>query len=266
MPQPVPAAQQGVISDLAAGADERRRGAGAGGALVDPLARSEQEEPHRRMARRTRRRRRGAAGPTLLAAGLGPRRRLAELLEPVPPATLPVVMRWIGAILRGVELAEEIEDASGRISDLVSAVKEYSYLDRGAEQEIDLHDGLESTLTMLGHKIGQGIEVVREYDPDAAAHHRLRGRAQPGLDEPDRQRFRRRSAAVGAGDTSAPARRDHVLVLVIATTAPASPGRLQMRIWEPFFTTKTDRGGHRGWAWTSPAASSVGRHRGDMRL
>ena len=46
----------------------------------------------------------------------------------------------------------------------MKAIKEYSYMDQRPQQEIDLHDGIESTLTMLGHRLRQGVTVVREYD------------------------------------------------------------------------------------------------------
>ena len=53
---------------------------------------------------------------------------------------------------------------AGRISALIGAAKQYSQLDRSPLQELDLHDGLESTLTMLKHKLETGVEVVRDYD------------------------------------------------------------------------------------------------------
>jgi signal transduction histidine kinase len=233
--QPVPAAQQGMISGLAAGAEDRRR---TEAAPLDPLARSEEEERITEWLAARNVDDAARLAPTLLAAGLRPR-RLAELLEPIPSATLPVVMRWIGAILRGVELAEEIEDASGRISDLVNAVKDYSYLDRAPMHEVDVHDGLESTLKILAHKIGPGIEIVREYDrtlPRITAYPgelnqvwtNLIDNAIDALGGPSgRGRITIRTSLDG----------DHVLVQVI-DNGPGIPRPLQIRIWEPFFTTK----------------------------
>src|SRR2546422_7285169 len=70
----------------------------------------------------------------------------------------------IASIITIARLIGEIENSTKRISDLVRAIKEYSYMDQAAMQEIDLHQGLESTLTILGHRFKGGIRVVREYD------------------------------------------------------------------------------------------------------
>jgi signal transduction histidine kinase len=62
-------------------------------------------------------------------------------------------------------MIEEIRQGATRISDLVAAIKQYTYMDQGAEQEIDIHSGIESTLTILAHKLrGKAIEVEREFD------------------------------------------------------------------------------------------------------
>ena len=58
----------------------------------------------------------------------------------------------------------EIADSVTRISTLVDAAKQYSQLDRAPYQVVDVHDLLDSTLLMLGGKIGDGITVVRDYD------------------------------------------------------------------------------------------------------
>ena len=60
-------------------------------------------------------------------------------------------------------LLSELQDAVRRISDLVAAVRSYSQMDRASAQRIDVRDGLESTVTMLGHKLKGGVTVVREY-------------------------------------------------------------------------------------------------------
>ena len=63
-------------------------------------------------------------------------------------------------------LTREIEASTGRISELVRAIKEYTYMDQAPEQEIDVHRGLESTLTMLKFRLKRGVEVKREFDPN----------------------------------------------------------------------------------------------------
>ncbi len=67
--------------------------------------------------------------------------------------------------LSASRLVNEIEQSVSRISDLVGAIKEYSYMDQAPEQEIDVHSGLESTLTILAYKLRKkSIRLVREYD------------------------------------------------------------------------------------------------------
>ena len=92
-------------------------------------------------------------------------------------------------------LMGEIEDSTTRISTLVSAAKQYSQMDRAPHQWVDVHDGLDATLVMLGRQARHGITVVKEYDRTLPTIPRVRGRAEPGLDQPHRQRRRARWTA-----------------------------------------------------------------------
>ena len=60
-------------------------------------------------------------------------------------------------------LLSQVEQSTGRIAELVKAVKSYSYMDQSPMQEVDIHEGIESTLTMLGHKL-KNVTVVRAFD------------------------------------------------------------------------------------------------------
>jgi hypothetical protein len=89
------------------------------------------------------------------------------------PELLDQAIHWIGYALETEQLMTDIEDATGRVSSLVSAAKQYSQMDRAAHQWIDVHSGLDSTLVMLTHKIGNGVKVVKDYDrtlPQIPAH------------------------------------------------------------------------------------------------
>jgi signal transduction histidine kinase len=80
------------------------------------------------------------------------------------PLTLPV-MRWIGASLAARQLVGELADSTTRMSNLVTAIKRYAYARPGQAQEVDLREGLEMTLTLLGHKLKHtSITVRRDYD------------------------------------------------------------------------------------------------------
>jgi hypothetical protein len=78
----------------------------------------------------------------------------------------------------------EVKESTRRVSAIVAAVKSYSQMDRASRQHVDVTDGLESTLVMLGHKIGDGIEIVRDYGADVPPDRRVCRRAQPGVDQP----------------------------------------------------------------------------------
>ena len=77
---------------------------------------------------------------------------------------LDSAVRWIGYTVETELLMNEIEDSVTRISTLVGAANQYSQLDRAPYQVVDVHDLLDSTLVMLGGKIGPDITVVKDYD------------------------------------------------------------------------------------------------------
>lgn len=75
------------------------------------------------------------------------------------------MFEWVAASITALSLAEELQESTGRMTSLVGAVKSYAYMDRGDVVEIDLHEGLETTVVVLGHKLKQtSIKMVREYD------------------------------------------------------------------------------------------------------
>jgi signal transduction histidine kinase len=80
-------------------------------------------------------------------------------------AATGAMLGWVAASLTARSLAAELQESTERMSGLVGAVKSYAYMDRGDLVEVDLHEGLETTLVVLGHKLKHtSIEVVREYD------------------------------------------------------------------------------------------------------
>jgi signal transduction histidine kinase len=103
--------------------------------------------------------------PPLAAAGVDIAwcERAARVLE--GPALEPG-LEWVASTLSAATLLAEIKESSRRISELVAAVKSYSQMDRASMQRIDVTDGLESTLVMLGHKLRGGVTVVRDYGAD----------------------------------------------------------------------------------------------------
>ena len=72
-------------------------------------------------------------------------------------------LAWVSATVSSKTLLAELKDAVRRISELVAAVRSYSQMDRASAQLTDVREGLESTLTMLGHKLKGGVTIVRDY-------------------------------------------------------------------------------------------------------
>ena len=92
---------------------------------------------------------------------------------------------WLEARLNLKSLVGQVEQSTGRIAELVKAVKSYSYMDQSPMQEMDIHEGIESTLTMLGHKL-KNVTVDPGFRSLRSAHHGLWQRTEPGLDQPHR--------------------------------------------------------------------------------
>jgi signal transduction histidine kinase len=92
--------------------------------------------------------------------------KIEEIAEVVGVDALPDVLHRINGSLLAARMVKEIDQSATRIFELVRAVKEYTYMDQAAEQEIDIHAGIESTLTILAYKLrSKSIQVDREYDP-----------------------------------------------------------------------------------------------------
>ena len=176
---------------------------------------------------------------------------------------LEPALRWLNYTVETELLMNEIEDATTRISTLVGAAKQYSQLDRAPFQVVDVHDLLDSTLLMMSAKIGKGVHDRQGLRPLAAADPGLRHRAQPGLDEPDRQRGvgdgrdRHADHPHGAGRRQRARRgRRH---------GPGIPDDIKDRIFEPFFTTKPVGEGT-GLGLDIAWRIVVNKHHGDLRV
>ncbi len=223
---------QFVDSDEARQAIEELLGARDSARSMDSLARSEREEALAlRLEDKGVDRAWDIAG-SLADAGL----EADDLTACVLP---PAAFTWLGAHLSAETLLREIEEASARVSALVSAVKSYSHMDGGtARVPTDVHAGLESTLAMLAHRVRQcNVAVVREFAPDLPPVHGHPGELNQvwthlldnAVDAVQRDTGRI-TIRTGLRDT-------HVLV-EIRDNGRGIPDELQARVWEPFFSTK----------------------------
>jgi signal transduction histidine kinase len=211
----------------------------------------------------------GAAGvedawevaPSLVAAGLD--EAWIDRVIGCTGAAAPAAVRWLAIGLDIESLVGEIRNSAGRISELVAAMRDYSHLDKGPFEEVDVHDGLTKTLVMLSHKLKKGVKVVKDYDPGLP-----RIRARPGeLKQVWTNIIANAVDAMdGQGTLTIRTTRDRDCVFVeIGDTGPGIPHEMQRRIFEPFFTTK-DVGQGTGLGLDISYRIVVRRHHGDIQV
>jgi len=188
---------------------------------------------------------------------------LENVQENVGDSLLGNVLFWIDVTLQELELLDEIEHSTVRISTLVQAVKDYSYMDQAPLQEIDVHQGIENTLTILSHKLKQGVVVTREYDcdvPRISAYGSELNQVWTNLID------NAIDAMNGQGEiwirTSC---ESDFLLVEIADNGPGIPGEIQAHIFEPFFTTK-GVGKGTGLGLHIAYRVVVEQHQGDIRV
>jgi len=172
-------------------------------------------------------------------------------------------LRWLAYTIESELLMNEIADSVTRISSLVDAARQYSQLDRAPYQVVDVHELLDSTLMMLGAKIGPGITVVKDYGTGLP-----RIPAYPGeLNQVWTNLIDNAVAAMdGTGRLTVRTALDRDQLLVeFADTGTGVPPDIQDRIFEPFFTTKPVGQGT-GLGLDISWRIVVGRHHGDLRV
>ena len=190
---------------------------------------------------------------------------LEEVAGRVPDGeALDEVLGWLAAQLTAEELLREIEGSSARISGLVKAVKAHSHMDKAHLKEIDVHDGLDSTLLMLGHKIKKGsVTVERDYDrglPPICAYPGALNQVWTNLID------NAIDAVEGDGTVRVRTSGENGRVLVeISDDGPGIPEEVRESIFEPFFTTK-DAGKGTGLGLDISRRVVVDDHKGDIRV
>jgi signal transduction histidine kinase len=160
---------------------------------------------------------------------------LEKLASKLPPASHAEGFAWLEARLNLKLLLTQIEQSTSRISELVKAVKSYSHMDQSPMQEIDVHAGIESTLTMLGHKL-KNVTLRRAFDttaPRIMAYGSELNQVWTNLID------NAIDAVNGTGKICVgTCCEDNQIVVEIVDNGPGIPEEIQSRIFEPFFTTK----------------------------
>jgi signal transduction histidine kinase len=175
---------------------------------------------------------------------------------------LPVLLRWLGAGYSVYSLLDEVITSAERIAEIVKAVKSYSYLDQAPLQEVNVHDGLESTLVILKHKLKQGVAIKREFAGDLP---RIEAYASELNQIWTNIVDNAIDAMNGQGEIRLRTYADDPFVVVeICDNGPGIPPNIQSRIFEPFFTTKPP--GIGTGLGLNIAYNIVNKHRGQIKV
>jgi PAS domain S-box-containing protein len=177
--------------------------------------------------------------PVLVRAGVG-EAELSRLSEVFPVEQFGPALRWISGSVAIRDEAEIVGRSTRRISELVGAVKAYSFMDRAVEQEVDVHEGIENTLVILAHKV-KNITIRREYDRSLPKVRALgSGLNQVWTNVIDNAV----DATNGHGTITIRTRREGDRAIVeVADNGCGIPEGDVSRVFEPFFTTKPQGSG-----------------------
>jgi signal transduction histidine kinase len=173
--------------------------------------------------------------PVLADAGVRVE-HLERLAQKFSAPAMGAVIRRFGATLEISRLLTDIEHSSCRISELVKAIKEYSFMDEAPRQEVDVAKGIESTLVMLNHKLKHGVSVVKNFDPNLPrifSYGSELNQVWTNLID------NAADAMKGKGELRIRTMREGDEVLVeFVDNGPGIPPEIQTKIFDPFFTTK----------------------------
>jgi len=194
--------------------------------------------------------------------------KLDRLAADVGAANLPAVARWLAATHLVWNRLAEVAQGAGRISEIVKALKGYAYLDQAPVQEVDVHEGIDSTLVILRHKLKAGIHVVRDYAPDlprisawGSELNQVWTNILDNAADALADRIKDGSAEIAIRTRCEP----DFVVVEISDNGPGIPPGIQDRIFDAFFTTKPPGKGT-GLGLDISYRIVVHRHRGDLRV
>ncbi|HET6833416.1 MAG TPA: ATP-binding protein [Acidimicrobiales bacterium] len=258
----VQVAEGSMSSEQFLALDEMRRGIDPSSASDDPLAVADREEALIGWLDSHDIPRSWEVAPPLALAGveLAWCEQVGQLLD---SDSLGAGLEWTASALSMTALLSEIKEATGRVSNLVATVKSYAQLDRASLQDIDVTEGINSTLVILGAKLHDGITVVRDYADDLPRIEAIPGELNQVWTNLIDNAI---DAMEGKGTLRLSTRPDgeHVIVEV-ADTGSGMPPDVQARAFEPFFTTKAVGNGT-GLGLDISRRIVVDRHHGEILI
>lgn len=175
-----------------------------------------------------------------LSADLARRGVQPDLLETLYASleadTARAALVRIASLIDAANLLKEIESSTSRISDLVKAIKEYTFMDQTPIQNVDIVKGIENTLTILNHKLKKGVAVQRDYEDAPLLVNSFGSELNQLWTNIIDNAI---DAMGGTGELKIRAyREDNCAVVEIIDNGPGIPEETLPHIFEPFFTTK----------------------------
>lgn len=147
-----------------------------------------------------------------------------------------LAVQWLGTSCLLMGLLSEVQQTTDRLSQIVRAMKSYTYLDQAPLLEVDVHEGLENTLVIMQHKLKRGVQVKREYAsnlPRIEAYASELNQVWTNIID------NAIDAMNGKGEITLKTHaEDNHVVVEITDIGPGIPEEIQSRIFDPFFTTK----------------------------
>jgi signal transduction histidine kinase len=161
---------------------------------------------------------------------------LESLFATLEADTARAALVRIAASVEVTNLLKEIESSTARISDLVRAVKEYTYMDQAPVHDVDIVKSLETTLTILNHKLKRGVAVERNYQPEPLLVNSFGSELNQVWTNLIDNAI---DAMAGKGELRVRTYRDDGCAVVeIGDNGPGISPEVKPHIFEPFFTTK----------------------------
>ena len=255
-------AEQSLSAEQFIAIDTLRREIEAGAASVSPLAAADREEALADWLQTHGVTAAWDIAPALAAAGadIAWCERAGQILG---GGTLEPGLEWVASTLSAAVLLSEVKEATERVSGLVAAMKSYAQLDRATLQFVDVTEGIDSTLVMLGQRLGDGVTVIRDYGTGVPQIE-----ANPGeLNQVWTNIIGNAIDAMDASGTlriSTRASTEHVVVEIV-DTGHGMPAEVQARAFEAFYTTK-DVGQGAGLGLDISRRIVVERHHGQITI
>lgn len=207
------------------------------------------------------------AASTLVSVGFT-KENLSNFMEKVVPEHLVNSLEWLAKDVEMRILSNELKHSTARISDLISAMKSYSYMDKNVEKKkIDVHEGIENTLTILNHKLKKKqINVKKDFDNDIPKISAYGGELnQVWTNLLDNAIFALGDEGNIGIKTYPNNNGSNTITVEISDDGKGIPKDIQNKIFDPFFTTK-EPGEGTGMGLEISHRIIVNQHKGSIDL